>query len=233
MDPRKRKWLIIPAILFGVFILFVLFIILVMFRYQRVYRYLGLTISLVIIAFLFLFSALIASIVAVYKCKKNSLAFVELVVIALSIIPVSYFSFVVGFSFSFGYNGYQHFQKYYGDPQKFLRLGKGEFYSIYNDSYDYYEASEIRDNDNKVFDLIYNAPYKKVEKIHKKSEQLRYVKYGSQTSPYIKVFENGDAYIFDQRELFYQGGTQYLIFEKEIAQQIINTADQIISEYIS
>lgn len=233
MEPSKKKFLIIPAILFGAFILLALIIVLVMFKYQREYRYVGLTIALAVIAFLCLFSALVTSIIASYKCKKNVIAYIELVVIAFSIIPVSYFSFVAGLSFSLGYSDYQHFQKYYGDPQKFLRLGKGEFYSIYNDSYDYYEASEIRDNDNKVFNLIYNAPYKKVEKIHKKSEQLRYVKYGSQTSPYIKVFENGDAYIFDQGELFYQGGTQYLIFEKEIAQQIINTADQIISEYIS
>ena len=233
MEPSKKKFLIIPAVLFGAFILFVLFIVLVMFRYQREYRYLGLTITLVIIAFLCLFSALIASIVATYKCKKNSLAFIELVIIALSIIPVGYFSFVAGISFTFGYNDYQQFQKYYGDPQKFLRLGTGESYSIYNDLYDSYEVSEIRDSDSKVFDLIYNAPYKKVEKIHKESEQLHYVKYGNQLSPYIKIFENGDAYIYDRGELLYLGGTQYLIFEKEIAQQIIDTADQIISEYLS
>ena len=235
MKPRKSKLLILPAALLGVFVLSILIIVLVLFKYERAYRFVGLTIALFATGIVCLFASLISAIVVFIKNKKEYIALIELIVACVIIVPACFFSSAQAFNFFLDYNDYQQFQYKCGTPQKYLSLGSGNSYCLYNNTYDsnYGSLEQIRDKNSKVFDLIYNATYKKVEKIHKESEQLNYVKYGEQVQSYIKFFENGEAYIYDRGELFYRGGTQYLVFDKEIAQQIIATANQIITEYLS
>ena len=233
MDPRKRKWLIIPAILFGVFVLCVLIFFVFLNKYDRPYRFIGLTIALFVIAILCLFASLTMAIIALAKLHKKYLAFIELLVISITIVPFCMMSFGFAISFSLGYSDYQHFQKNNGTPQKYLRHGTGEVYCLYNNSHDYHDATRIYDSESKVFNLIYNAPYKKVEKIYKENYQLKYAKYGSQSYSFFKIYENGEAYIYEQGELFYSGGVQYFKYDVQIALEIIETTNQIILEKLS
>ena len=233
MEPSKKKLLIIPAILFGVFIAIALILFLVLIRYQRAYRFIGLTICLAVISLLFLFASIVTSMVGFVRTNKHYFAFIEIIVISLTIVPVCLFSFTYSIAFSLGYSDYKLFQENYGTPQKYLKNGTGEYYCVYSKSYDSVGTEKIRDKDSKVFNLIYNAEYKKVEKMHQKSEYLNYAKYGEQKESYIKIFENGEAYIYDQGDLFYTGGIQYLVFDKEIANEIIDISNQIINEYLA
>lgn len=242
MDNKKRKiFIFAPLILWAFFVAIALIVVFVFSKYYRAERFWGLYITLIVIACILLLASFTFSIIGVIKVPKNKkfVSIIEIGVNSLSIFCVGYYILILMVGYALGGNDYKRMQKACGTPQAFLSLGDGSHYHLNNKDYPVNSKNDlICDNDNIVFDIIYNASYKKVEKIGKNAKSLNYAQYTANNDRGVNktfvIYESGEAYAYDPPgTLFYTGGTQYFIFDVKTAEEIIVATNAIISSYLA
>ena len=242
MDNKKRKiYVFVPLILWTIFVLIALVILFVFSKYYRAYRFWELYIALIVVACLFLLSSIVFTIIGLIKVPKNIkfVPIIEIGINAVSVVATGIFIFIIAVSYSFGgHSDYVRLQKVCGTPQAFLSLGgDGSHYHLNNKDYPAKANNDpIYDSDSVVFNIIYNAPYKKVEKIDEDTKTLNYAQYTVNDRGdfrYLIIYENGEAYAYDSPDLLYVGGTQCFKFDVKTAEEIITATNDIIASYLA